>query len=161
MLTDTFNKAAMAAELLRDEGKRNKVYDDGNGRPIAKGSVVQGNPTIGIGRNLAARGLSEDEIGYLLGNDIDYFAGLLDADPMWSWWRTLDSVRQRALLNMAFNMGQHTLDQFVLFNKYCKAHDWTNAAASLVQSAWWHQVGARATRIQHMILTGLVPDGEV
>ena len=47
-------------QLRIHEGVEKTVYNDS-----------EGIPTIGVGRNLRDRGLSDDEIDYLLSNDID------------------------------------------------------------------------------------------
>ena len=52
----------LIAQLKVHEGVRDKVYLD-----------TEGIETIGVGRNLKDKGLSEDEIDYLLQNDISEF----------------------------------------------------------------------------------------
>jgi len=47
--------------LIHHEGIRLFVYDDATGKPITAGSICQGNPTIGIGRELSKTGISESE----------------------------------------------------------------------------------------------------
>ena len=58
---------SIAARLVRQhEGVRYEPYDDATGkRPIALGHI-----TIGVGRNLEARPLTDDEVDYLLANDL-------------------------------------------------------------------------------------------
>lgn len=121
-LRDTFDLEAMKAELLRDEGLRLEVYKD-------PGSGL----AVGVGRNLTTQGLSRDEAAALgipdmagpgkltelnisrafaftmLVNDITDRAHQLDS--YLPWWRLLSPVRQRVLLNMAFEMGTHGMIQ--------------------------------------------------
>lgn len=57
-------EAQLRAELRGDEGEVLKVYDDATGKPIGPGSVVVGNPSIAVGRNLSGRGLTTVECEY-------------------------------------------------------------------------------------------------
>src|SRR5438105_4864784 len=86
------NLDALRKELIRDEALRLKPYKD-----------TVGKLTIGVGRNLDDKGISEAEAAVLLENDIAEHVALLDAKL--SWWRKLDEARQNALANMCFNMG--------------------------------------------------------
>lgn len=143
------NREELARDLERDEGKRYKVYRD------SKGIM-----TIGIGRNLEGKGLSEAEVQFLFNNDIDEHCALLDRHC--SWWRNMDEVRQRALANLAFNLGVGPSDEqpdgkLLQFKNTLAAMargDWETAANGLSSSLWSKQVGIRATRIIHMIRTG-------
>jgi lysozyme len=161
-MSDTFDLAAMTAELMQAEDRILYVYDDANGKPILPGYTVIGNPTIGTGRNLSfgSIGISMAENFLLLGNDIVEATMILDADPMWKFWRTLDAVRQRALLNLVFNLGEHGLDEFHMLCAAMQAGQWTAAGLDLENSRWWTQVGVRGPRVQHMIVTGTVPSDE-
>lgn len=135
------NTELLAQELTRDEGKRNRVYTD---------SV--GIPTIGVGRNLRDVGLSDDEVDYLLANDIKRaIAGLFNALP---WVENLSDNRQRALVNMVFNMG---LDSFLGFKNtiaLLQSGNFESASHKMLDSKWAQQVGPRAARIAQMIREG-------
>ena len=57
------------ARIKPNEGLRLQVYDDATGKPIQRGSMVVGNPTIGIGTLIAAPGgITEAEATLLLSN---------------------------------------------------------------------------------------------
>ena len=128
-------------ELERDEGVRNKVYLD-----------TRGISTIGVGRNLRDKGLSDDEVAYLLKNDIaDCAASLDNALP---WWRDMSEVRQRVLLNLRFNLGLNGLLGFVHTLAYMKARNYESAAAGMLGSVWATQVGGRALRLAKMMREG-------
>jgi lysozyme len=134
----------LLAELRRDEGVRSKPYRD-----------TVGKLTIGVGRNLDDVGLSDEEIDYLLANDVARVKAEMDlAIP---WWRDLDAVRQRALVNMCFNLGIHGLLGFRNTLAAIQAHDWPKAAAGMLESRWARQTGARAHRLAHMMETGEAP----
>ena len=55
-----YNKERLIDQLIKHEGMELKVYKDSLGIE-----------TIGIGRNLVDRGVSEEEARYLCNNDID------------------------------------------------------------------------------------------
>lgn len=138
------NDALLLTELRRDEGVRRSAYQDSVGLW-----------TIGVGRLIDAKkgaGLSDDEINYLLLNDVAKVRAELDAAI--PWWKTLDPVRQRCLLNMAFNLGVSGLLGFTNTLAAVKAHDWNRAAAGMIASKWSSQVGARAVRLAQMMKTG-------
>jgi lysozyme len=148
----------MEQELIRDEGSVAQVYDDATGNLIKPGSTVRGNPTVGVGINLLA-GLLPDEITYLLGNRIAVAAGELDEQL--PWWENLDPVRQRVLINMAFNLGINGLLEFPNFLAAMQAGNWQEAAQQMQASQWWNQVGQRAVRLQYMVLNGAVQPGAI
>lgn len=131
----------LIAELRRDEGVRSKPYTD-----------TVGKLTVGAGRNLTDVGLSADEIDYLLANDIERAAqGLDDKLP---WWRRLDPVRQRVMINMAFNLGISGLLTFKNTLGFIERGDYAQAARNMLLSKWARQVGARANRLASMMETG-------
>lgn len=149
----------MVAELTRDEGEVLKVYDDKTGNLLHTGMTIDGNPTIGIGRNLAGQGISAAEASYLLTNDIQTATAALDQQL--PWWENLDPVRQRVMVNMCFNMGVAGLMGFPHFLAAMQAGDWQTAAIQMQQSNWWNEVGQRAVRLQYMVLNGAVQPGSV
>ncbi len=134
-------------ELIRDEGVRLLAYRDSVGLW-----------TIGIGHLLGPRQrmieITRAEADALLEGDID--EALLAAQTIFPGWRMLDDARQRALANMAFNLGAR-LNGFVKFRAAVSEHDWVRAAAEMMDSRWAKQVKARAARLHDMILTGTTP----
>jgi len=143
-MPDTYDAAALRAELSRDEGRRHRPYYDGRMRT-----------TIGVGRNLDDTGVSDSEVDLMLANDIA--RSERDLDHHLSWWRQLDAVRQRVLLNMAFNMGWPTFSQFARFFSAVHQHRWDDAALEMIASRWHTQVGERALRLEQMMRTGTAP----
>jgi lysozyme len=150
------NVALMAAELRRDEGERLFVYDDATGQPLRAGMTLVGNPTIGSGRNLAGRGISRGELDAMLHRDIaEHWAELVKALP---WLAREDEVRQRAALNLAFNLGVAKLLEFRQTLAAWKAGSHRAAGALLLQSRYAQQVGRRADRVARMIADGVSAD---
>lgn len=141
----TYDRKAMKQELRRDEGFVPHAYQD-----------HLGFWTIGIGRLIDKRkggGITEDEALHLLDRDIERFEQELDAKL--PWWRTLDDVRQRVILNMAFNLGVNGLLGFKYTLAAVKAGDWEKAAQGMENSRWHDQVGERAVRLERMMRTGV------
>jgi lysozyme len=130
----------LVAELCRDEGVRLKPYLD-----------TVGKTTIGVGRNLTDVGISQAECDALLENDIARITAWLDRNL--PWWTGLDAVRQRVIVNMAFNM-QGGLLSFVNTLAAMQRGDYATAANGMLASRWATQVGARATRLADMMRNG-------
>lgn len=131
-------------DLGRDEGFVPHAYQDSEGWW-----------TIGIGRLIDQRrggGITIDEARVLLENDIQ--RTVADLDRALPWWRGLSEARQRALANMAFNLGLPKLMGFRRFLAALEAGEWEEAAAEAINSRWASQVGARATRIADAIREG-------
>lgn len=133
--------ARLRADLLRDEGCREKPYRDSVGKL-----------TIGIGRNLTDRGLSQDEIDFLLNNDITI--AVTELDRVAPWWKGETEPRQRAMANLMFNMGAPTFLTFRRFLSAMQRADYEAAADELLDSRWADQVGSRAHRIADLIRKG-------
>lgn len=128
-------------QLTIDEAKKNKPYRD-----------TVGKLTIGVGRNLDDRGLSDDEIAYLLANDIKIVEKELDREL--PWWRGMNDVRQNVLANMAFNMGVPGLKTFKNTLLSMRNASYDMAADGMISSKWARQVGDRAKRLAKQMRTG-------
>ena len=146
------SRADLLAMLEKDEGRRKFVYDDATGEPIKKGSVVKGNPTIGIGCELSMTGLTDEEIDYLAENRVGRCEA--DLDRRWPWWRGLSEPRQRVLVSMVFQMGAGGLGRFPKFLAALQRGDYAEAAAEMRDSAWHNQTPARCERLAKMMEAG-------
>ena len=140
------NDALLIKELERDEGRVLHAYQDSLGWW-----------TIGIGRLIDKRkggGISNEEADYLKRNDIARFKAELD--KVAPWWRSASPVRQRAIQNLAFNLGAGGLVQkWPKTVAMMKAGQWREAAAAIrANKVWVNQVGARAERIAKQIEAG-------
>lgn len=160
----SYDRAAMRAELRVDEGEKLRVY-----------RCTAGKLTIGIGRNLddvgirpaeterlgiskasvIRTGITPAQSAALLDSDLDEVERGLDR--FMPWWRSLDPVRQRVIVNMAFNLGVPGLMKFRNTLAMIKRGDYAAAAVAMGQSKWADQVGQRAVRLQHMMRTGARP----
>ena len=130
------------AQLVRHEGLRLKPY-----------RCTAGRLTIGIGRNLDDRGISQKEAYAMLERDIqDCEQWLLDEIP--EIYNKLDEVRQSVLLNMCFNLGIKGLLEFKNTLSFIGAGDWERAANNMLASKWAKQVGMRAIELSEMMRKG-------
>jgi len=124
--------------LIKHEGKKAKLYYDSEG--VA---------TIGIGRNLEDVGLTEEEMLYLLNNDIKRV--LYDCWHEFPWFADLNETRQNVVASMVFNLG---LDGFKKFKRMIAAiekEDWVEAACQMIDSHWAAQVKSRAVELAVMM----------
>lgn len=135
------NKISLAKQLTIDEGKKSKPYKD-----------TVGKLTIGVGRNLDDVGLSDDEIQYLLDNDINRVIG--DLDVALPWWSALSEERQQVLANMCFNLGITRLLAFKNTLEAMEEGRYDAAANGMMASLWYRQVGARAMRLVERMRRG-------
>ncbi len=111
--------------------------------------------TIGVGRNIdkdGGLGLSEDEIDYLLKNDI--YRCRKELSETFSWFDDLDSVRQDALCNLHFNLGLTRLLGFKKALGFMASGDFYMAADEFLDSNWRNQVGDRAIEVTDQIRDG-------
>ena len=111
--------------------------------------------TIGVGRCIAegSLGLSDDEIDYLLDNDI--VRCIKELTRSLPWFSSLDEVRKEALIDLCFNLGLTRLLGFKKALAAIEVSDWDTAKVELLDSRWATQVGNRAQEISEMIRTGV------
>jgi lysozyme len=142
-----FDRELMKKQLEIHEGLRLRPYRD-----------TVGKLTIGVGRNLDDVGLSREEAYLLL--DADIARAEKDLDVGLPWWRQLDPVRQRVLLDMAFNMGMGSaaigkgLLSFINTLRAVKEERYQDAADGMMLSMWAQQVKTRAVTLSGMMRTG-------
>ena len=130
--------------LIKHEGYQNKAYEDSVG-------VV----SIGVGRNLDELGLSDDEIMYLLNNDIIRCdRELINCFP---WYSKLSRVRQEVMLMLCFNLGLTKLRKFVKALSCMERGDFVLAADHFLDSKWAKQVGNRAVELTEMLINNKYP----
>lgn len=134
----------LKSQLLREEGAEPCAYQDSLGFW-----------TIGVGRLIDSRkggGLSNEEINYLLENDIKVKTReVLLALP---WAPRLSEPRQAVLIGMAFQMGIGNLLKFKRTIGSIEDGQYTEAAAEMLDSAWARQTPARAHRMALQMETG-------
>ena len=138
------NMKKLIAMLKRHEGVETHAYE-----------CSEGKITVGVGRNIDQRGgmgLSEDEVEYLLENDIDrVIKELAKAFP---WFNKLDDVRRDAMIDISFNLGATRLRGFKRALSAMEREEYAEAATEFLDSRWAKQVGGRALELTDLIKTG-------
>ena len=134
-----------AHALIRlHEGLRLKPYRD-----------TVGKLTIGYGRNLDDRGITQRDAETMLRDDVaDTRTALITALP---WFAELYGAREAVLIDMAFNLGPAGLLKFGRTLSAVEQGDYETAAVEMLDSKWAGQVGQRATRLAEMMRTGEWP----
>jgi len=156
-----YNKSILIQKLIDHEGLVLQVYQD-----------TLGIDTIGIGRNLEDRGITDSELEdmgitldhvyefgiteadaiLLAENDVEIVEDeLLRAHPCVDG---LDAVRQLVLIDMAFNMGVPRLKKFKKMWAAIHADDFTVASKEMLDSRWANQVKSRSTKLAHAMYSG-------
>lgn len=70
-----------------------------------------------------------------------------------SWYEEASFVTHTILINMAFNMGVHTLLTFRNTLERIKAKDYAQAAHNMTLSLWFKQTGSRAIELVNRMKT--------
>lgn len=107
--------------------------------------------TIGYGRNLKSRGITQEEAQYLLLNDIKQCKINLSN---FHWYVNQPPGVRNALVNMCFNLGLSRLLKFKNMIKALENKDYDKAANEALNSKWANQVKNRAARIANVIRDG-------
>ena len=129
--------------LKRHEGVESHVY-----------RCSAGYETIGVGRNISKSGLglSDDEVDYLLENDIVRVIKELSSE--YPWFRGLDDVRKDAIIDISFNLGATRLRGFRRALAAMDAADYKTASLEFLDSKWSRDVKGRSAELAYMIETG-------
>ena len=139
------NLDAMREMLIANEGLSLKVY-----------KCTAGANSIGVGRNLDSRGISEDEAMLMLNNDIEICIAALD--KRYPWWKRLSEARQEVMVDLMFNLGESRLAKFVQFLQSMEtassAEDYAVAAEHLLDSLYAKQLPGRSKRNAEIIRGG-------
>jgi lysozyme len=130
--------------LMLHEGLKQKPYLD-----------TMSKLTIGVGRNLTDKGISQEEAQLMLQNDLLEVRDALRRNLPWT--ATLDVTRYSVLQDMSFNLGLAGLLKFPKFLSFVQHEDWDAASEAGLQSKWARQVPSRATRLMEMMRTGEIP----
>lgn len=140
--------------LLRHEGKRFKAYDDATGLELRPGMTLKGNVTVGCGRNLTGKGVSEDEISFMLSGDIA--DAIQDAKAAMPVYDDLSRPRQLVLISMALNLGRAGLEQFKRLISAVEIGDYDDAADQILDSKAAKQAPTRYIELAKMMRNDIV-----
>lgn len=136
-----YDRERLIGQLLKHEGEVLLPY-----------RCSAGYLTIGVGRNLEQRGITQKESRMLLSNDIEkVHKELAVAIP---WMFSLSDDRQLVLMDMAFNLGTVGLLKFRKFLTALEEGDYETAADEMLDSKWAKQVKGRAITLAEMMRNG-------
>lgn len=124
--------------LIEEEGKKHFPYTCSANRL-----------TIGVGRNIQDRGISDITIDQMLEEDIDICLGELRQNL--SWFDNAPSGIQDVLIDLAFNMGVPKLLMFSKTLEYIRTSQYKKAGDELLRSRYATTVPARAGRNADLI----------
>lgn len=130
----------LTAMVMRHEGLRLRPYADAGGKQ-----------TIGWGRNLTDCGISLEEAHCLLAHDLEIAVRDLETFP---WFADLTAPRQRALVDMRFNLGTAGFRGFTTMIHAVAVGQYLTAAQAMRVSLWARQVGRRADELATMVEHG-------
>jgi lysozyme len=130
----------LKAQLVVDEGRRNKMYLDS--KKI---------PSIGIGHNLRDKPISNAAVDQIFADDVA--DSVADIRKLFTFDELSDN-RKAVVLNMMFNLGLSTFSQFVNTIAAVNRGDYAAAATGMLASLWARQVGDRAERLAKLMKEG-------
>jgi len=107
--------------------------------------------TIGYGRNLTDKGITEEEALYLLKNDINECVE--DLQQIFSNFFQLPEIVQRVLIDMRF-MGHASFMSFTNMIEAIKKEDFLKASIEMQDSLWYTQVKSRGITLVSMMKKG-------
>ena len=131
-------------KMIKDhEGVVNHAYEDSRGYL-----------TIGVGRLIDKKlggGLSDDEVDYLLANDI---ARCQAEAKTYDWYAGLNEPRKGVVISMLFNLGKPRWDKFLATQEAIANGHYALAAREMLDSRWARQVGKRSHHLASMMESG-------
>jgi lysozyme len=147
-VTTAIEAAALAIvdkDLDTDEGVIPYAYKDSLGYlTIARGILID---------ERKGGKLFPEEIAFINRNRLGMLLAGVVVEP---WYPAVanDPVRLAGILNMQFQLGSGSDEEFVTSFRYIAARNWPLAAANLRKSKWARQTPARTERVIAMIETG-------
>jgi len=156
-----YNREEFVKQIAKHEGLVLTCYKDSLGiktigigrnledRGITDGELMHMNKTM---NDILTEGITEEEAYYLCENDIMIVEKeLLRNRPVVN---QLNEARQRVLVDMAFNMGVPRLMKFRKMWSNIRIDDFTEASVEMLDSRWAKQVGKRATKLSEVMKSG-------
>ena len=133
--------------------KQNEGSNIVNGRHMPY-KCTAGKLTVGYGRNIEDRGISEYEATIMIDTDIASATEDLYKIFTPDEFDILTFNRKKALVDMSFNLGISKLSQFKKMIQAIKDKDFDKAAIELMDSSYARQVGKRAIKNRDFIKEG-------
>lgn len=141
-------ETGLSQDLIEGESFRAVVYNDATGAPL---KLAEGHPTIGYGRALDVKGITEAEAYELLLHDVR--EAILNC-AKYPWWCGLSYNRQRVIANMVFQLGETGFGKFKKLEACLNTPNYTAASAAMLDSEWAIQVPSRAQKLAAIMEQG-------
>lgn len=133
---------SLAADLIKNnEGLRLKPY-----------RCTANKITIGYGRNLEDKGITEFEANWLLEFDLEQSAQ--DLRKNFPFFKSLTDARKAVLIDMRHQLGGKGFRSFKRMLAAVARGDYSDAAHELLDSKYAIQTPARAENNAHILRTG-------
>lgn len=132
------HKSLAKQMLKRHEGLKLTVYD-----------CPAGKKTIGYGRNLEDRGITEQEAEQLLDNDIQEIEQQLRNS--FDFYMGLTDTRKAVLIDLTFNIGLAGVKGFKKMLNALDKQDYVEAKNQLIDSRYANQVPSRAEELAELL----------
>lgn len=151
-------------ESLEDETRKFFVSEEGY--RLTPYFDSEGYVSFGIGRNLVANPLTDEErsIGKKYGWGSPTFVEYLfkrdllkvhvDLDHHYPWWRSMTETRQIAMMSMMFQLGAGKLRLFAPTMTLLREGRYIEAGRRLRNTLWARQTPGRADRVIKMFENG-------
>ncbi len=137
---ETIDYRHLLDQLIKIEGAKLAPYRDAAGNLIvAPDDYVERMGVKGTGMAVV---------------EVDVRAVAADLDERWSVLGTLDGVRQRVIIHMAFNIGIGALLAMTRFMSAVECRRWDSAAEEMIVSPWAKREPDRASVLAVMMRTG-------
>lgn len=150
------NLSALRCQLIYHEGYKDRSYKDSLGYLTGGiGHLMRTNeiPNYPVGTPLPPEQI---ETWYNQDSSAAMASAAKLIGPSWS---EMSDVRKRAVVDLAYNLGETKLSKFPKFLAAARAGKWDEAGAELKDSKWYTQVGRRGPNIVTMITKNVDPTG--
>ncbi len=131
----------LVSRIKESEGYSSKAY-----------RCSEGKLTIGYGRNLEGKGISNKEANRLLSNDLQEIKTSL---VRIGWYKKLNVARKDVIIEMTYQLGLSGVSKFRMMIESIIAGNFTLAAEEMLDSKWARQTPLRAKRLSLQMKRGL------
>jgi len=143
------NFQRLETRIMNDEGFQARPYLDTAGiATIGYGSTSM----LGHYVTMDQAAIAAPVARQLLRSDL--YGACVDAQMLVGRFDELDHVRQEVLVNLAYNLGKGRLSAFKYLLAALDTLDFDEAAAQMMDSKWYGQVGGRGARLVAAMRTG-------
>jgi GH24 family phage-related lysozyme (muramidase) len=146
-------------QIQKDEGFESGVYKDtmgiktiGYGFNLERAGAQEALDAAGIKKSLADLSsgdvtMTEEEASRLMLGEMPHFKKVAERFVGKETWKNLSGNRQGIITNMAYNMGEGTLNKFKKLKAAIRSGDWQEAQVQMKDSSWSKQVKGRSDRL--------------